>query len=133
MKNLWTKLMRLLGFAPKKPTNTYHPAFGWPVPAEHLPETHICSMQQPQANSCAYGGGRPLPITFSQTETFIYHIRMCGLASTNSMKKKGVTRTARIVSELRKKGWDFTTKIEVKGGVKDVIYILNSEAQPLGI
>jgi hypothetical protein len=133
MKNLWTNLMRFIGFAPKKPTNIYHPIIEVSTPNVPLSETHICSMQQPHINSCAYGGGRPKPLTLSQTDTLIYHIRMCGLASTNSMKKKGVTRTARIVSELRKKGWDFTTKIEVKNGIKDVIYILNSEPQPLGI
>jgi hypothetical protein len=58
MKNLWTNLMRFIGFAPKKPTNIHHPIIEVSTPNVPLSETHICSMQQPHINSCAYGGGK---------------------------------------------------------------------------
>jgi hypothetical protein len=139
MKKLWTTLMRFIGFAPKQPMPIHYPIVE--------PEIEISSetatrgdapvIVPPTATSEAtFVGGYKNTIKIkkiSQTTAFINQIRIFGFASTNGMKRQGCTRVTKIVSELRKKGWHFTTKIEIRGGEKDVIYYLQNENETLGI
>jgi hypothetical protein len=69
----------------------------------------------------------------SQTSLFIDEIQAHGKISLLWMKTHGLKRGQRIVSELRKKGWEIKTTIIVKNGQKDVVYSLIHEPQPIGI
>ncbi len=131
--------MRFFGFAAKQPTPIHYPIVEPEIEtsgqAATLGATPV--FEPPTATSkAAFAGGYKNTIKIkkeSQTTAFINQIRIFGFASTNGMKRQGCTRVTKIVSELRKKGWHFTTKIETKGGVKDVIYYLQSENETLGI
>jgi hypothetical protein len=139
MKKLWTTLMRFFGFAPKQPTPIHYPIVEPEIETSGEAATRGATLvfEPPTITSkAAIVSGYKNTIKIkkeSQTTAFINQIRIFGFASTNGMKRQGCTRVTKIVSELRKKGWHFTTKIETKGGVKDVIYYLQSENETLGI
>ena len=69
----------------------------------------------------------------SQTALFINEMQAHGKISVSWMKAHGLKRGQRIVSELRKKGWEIKTNIVVRNGNKDIVYTLIQEPQPIGI
>ena len=73
------------------------------------------------------------PSKQSQTDKFIDAIQAHGKLSYSWMAKNGIKRGQKIVSELRKKGWEIKTTVVVKDGAKDVVYSLIQEPQPIGI
>lgn len=64
----------------------------------------------------------------SQRQMVINELLQSGTVSVKKMRSVGVTRTVRIISELRKEGWHIKTKVLMKNGDKrDIHYSLQEE------
>ena len=119
MKHLWTLIKNFL-FGEKTGNQTEkQPLENVPSPYRHAykPDVEVKASSKSQ----------------SQTTLFIDAIQAHGKLSYSWMAANGMKRGKRIVSELRKKGWEIKTTIVVKDGAKDVVYSLIHEPQPIGI
>ena len=67
----------------------------------------------------------PVFLKVSQTMSVINALLEKRTISVNELKSIGITRTTKVVSELRKKGWQIKTQLLVVNGRKeDIFYIL---------
>jgi len=120
MKHLWTTIKNFL-FG-KKPNKQF-------IVTPHLEQIHY-------PYRSAYNPDKEVKVLQSkqsQTDKFIDAIQAHGKLSYTWMAKNGIKRGQKVVSELRKKGWEIKTTVVVKDGVKDVVYSLIQEPQPIGI
>lgn len=70
----------------------------------------------------------PVYLKVSQTLSVTNALLQKGTISVNELKSIGVTRTTKVVSELRKKGWQIKTQLLVVNGRKeDIFYILQED------
>lgn len=119
MKNLWNTLKKFLLRERTELEKQLPPLHAVPFPYR---DEYIAEVEAEQPKEVK-----------SQTATFINEIQAHGKVSVSWMQANGVYRGKRIVSELRKKGWDIKTNIIVKDGSKDIVYTLIQEPQPIGI
>ena len=121
MKHLWTLIKNFL-FGEKTGDQTEkQPLENVPFPYRHAYK-HDVEVEVKTSSKAQ-----------SQTKLFIDAIQAHGKLSCSWMAANGIKRGKRIVSELRKKGWEIKTTIVVKDGAKDVVYSLINEPQPIGI
>jgi hypothetical protein len=114
MKKLW---ITLVGLFTKKANNsiTTGPASQWP-PMHSNGEGTVNEVE-----------GLKIAKKPSQQETVVLALETNGIVSVNDLKGMGVTRTIKIISELRKKGWEIKTQyIFADGSKKDILYVLFS-------
>jgi hypothetical protein len=70
----------------------------------------------------------------SQTDMLIQLLTFNTLVSVKEAKKVGINRVMRIVSELRKKGWNIKTYVIMRDGKKeDIIYVNIEEMSNVGL
>lgn len=70
----------------------------------------------------------PVFLKVSQTMSVTNALLEKGTISVNELKSIGITRTTKVVSELRKKGWNIKTQLLVVNGRKeDIFYILQED------
>lgn len=119
MKNLWNTIKKFILRERTELEKQLPPLHQAPFPYREATEAELAADTTKTAKS--------------QTTLFINELQAHGTISVKWMRANGLNRGQKIVSELRKKGWDIKTNIVVKEGNKDIVYSLIQEPQPMGI